>query len=188
MKTTTIVLIVIVVLILLLVLWFIRGYNNLVMLRNDAREGYSTMDVYLKKRFDMIPNLVETVKGYAKHEATTLEKVVSARNMVMDAKDINEKLAGENALTSTLRSLFAVAEAYPDLKANTNFNQLQRSIEDIEMEISNSRKYYNATVKMLNNACEVFPSNIIASMFKFEKMAMFEVDDVEERKNVKVSF
>lgn len=173
---------------LLGIIWFISAYNKLVRLRNDANEGYSTMDVYLKKRFDMIPNLVETVKGYAKHESSTLENVIRARNQVIDAKNIDEKLKSENMLTSTLRSLFAVAEAYPDLKANTNFIQLQNSIEEIEAEISNSRKYYNATVKALNNACEVFPSNIVANMFKFEKMSMYEVSDEAERRNVKVEF
>ena len=183
-----IVIVVVFAVVLIIGLSIISMYNKLVRLRNDAKEGFSTMDVYLKKRFDMIPNLVETVKGYSKHEKTTLENVVKARNMVIDASNIDEKLKGENMLTSSLRSLFAVAESYPDLKANTNFIELQESIKGIEDDIANSRKYYNATAKALNNACEVFPSNIIAGIFKFEKMPMYVVDDEIERKNVKVSF
>lgn len=171
-----------------IVIWLINSYNKLVRLRNDAREGFSTMDVYLKKRFDMIPNLVETVKGYAAHESGTLEKVIAARNSVASSTTIDEKLQNENVLTGTLRSLFALSESYPDLKANQNFVDLQHKIEGVEQDIANSRKYYNGTVKALNNAVEMFPSNIVAGMFKFEKMTMFEVANEEERENVKVQF
>lgn len=163
-------------------------YNSFIKLKNNCEEAFSTMDVYLKKRYDLIPNLVETVKGYAKHEKETLEKVISARNMAQGAGTMEEKLAGENMIQSSLKSLFAVAEAYPDLKANTNFLDLQNQLKSIEEDIANSRKYYNGVVKQFNNKCEMFPSNIIASIFKFEKKPMFEVDAPEERKNVKVSF
>ena len=146
------------------------------------------MDVYMKKRYDLIPNLVETVKGYASHESQTLEKVTAARNAAMTASSIDEKLKNENALTGTLKSLFAVAESYPDLKANTNFMDLQRQLQTIEEDIANSRKYYNASVKNLNNKIEMFPSSIIAGMFHFEKKPYFEVSSQEERENVKVQF
>lgn len=163
-------------------------YNSFIKLKNNCEEAFSTMDVYLKKRYDLIPNLVETVKGYAKHEKETLEGVIAARNMAQSAGTMEEKLVGENMIQSSLKSLFAVAEAYPDLKANTNFLDLQNQLKAIEEDIANSRKYYNGVVKQFNNKCEMFPSNIIASIFKFKKKPMFEVDAPEERKNVKVSF
>lgn len=164
------------------------SYNGLVKTKNQAEEAFSTMDVYMKKRYDLIPNLVETVKGYASHESQTLEKVTAARNAAMTASSIDEKLKNENALTGTLKSLFAVAESYPDLKANTNFMDLQRQLQTIEEDIANSRKYYNASVKNLNNKIEMFPSSIIAGMFHFEKKPYFEVSSQEERENVKVQF
>ena len=136
-------LIVILVIAAVLVIWLISSYNGFITLRNKTEEAYSAMDVSLKKRYDLIPNYVETVKGYAKHEAGTLEKVVSARNMAMGASDPEERLANENVLTGALRSLFAVAEAYPDLKANQNFIQLQDQLQRIEEEIACSRRYYN---------------------------------------------
>ena len=181
-------LIIAIVVIAVIVIWLVSSYNKLVRLRNNAKEGFSTMDVYLKKRFDMIPNLVETVKGYASHESKTLEKVIAARNSVASSTTVDEQLKNENVLTGTLRSLFALSESYPDLKANQNFIDLQQKIEATEQDIANARKYYNATVKSLNNAVEMFPSNIVANMFKFEKMAMFEVTSEEERSNVKVQF
>lgn len=181
-------LIVIVVIILIIGLWVAASYNSLVRLRNDAKEGFSTMDVYLKKRFDLIPNLVETVKGYAKHESETLEKVIAARNQVASAGDEAAKVEANNALTSTLRTLFAVSESYPELKANQNFIELQDELKSIEEDIANARKYYNGTVKQLNNACETFPKVIIANMFNFKTMPMYEVNDEAERENVKVSF
>lgn len=163
-------------------------YNGFIRLKNNCEEAFATMDVYLKKRYDLIPNLVETVKGYASHEKETLERVISARNMAQGAVNMEEKAAGENALTGTLKTLFAVAENYPDLKANENFLDLQHKLNMVEEDIANSRKYYNAVIKQFNTKCEVFPSNIIASIFHFEKKPMFEVDAEEERKNVKVSF
>ena len=146
------------------------------------------MDVYMKKRFDLIPNLVETVKGYAAHEKETLEKVIAARNSIQSATTVEEKMARENVLQGTLKSLFAVAEAYPDLKANTNFLDLQDQLKSVEEDIANSRKYYNAVVKQFNTKCETFPSNIVASIFHFERKPMFEVNSAEERQNVEVKF
>lgn len=180
--------IIIIAIIVILALVVMGSYNGLVKTKNQAEEAFSTMDVYMKKRYDLIPNLVETVKGYASHESQTLEKVTAARNAAMTASSIDEKLKNEHALTGTLKSLFAVAESYPDLKANTNFMDLQRQLQTIEEDIANSRKYYNASVKNLNNKIEMFPSSIIAGMFHFEKKPYFEVSSQEERENVKVQF
>ncbi len=174
--------------IIVLALIFVGMYNSFIKLKNNCDEAYSTMDVYLKKRFDLIPNLVETVKGYAAHEKETLQNVIAARNNLQNASTPEEKLAGENALQGTLKTLFAVAEAYPDLKANTNFLDLQNQLKGVENDIANSRKYYNAVVKQFNTKCEMFPSNIIAGICHFEKKPMFEVDSAEERKNVEVKF
>ena len=177
---------IIIAIIIVLAIAFVGMYNSFIKLKNSCEEAFSTMDVYMKKRFDLIPNLVETVKGYAAHEKETLEKVMAARNGVQSAATVEEKMAQENVLTGTLKSLFAVAEAYPDLKANTNFLDLQNQLNLVEEDIANSRKYYNAVVKQFNTKCEMFPSNIIASMFHFERKPMFEVDSAEERKNVEV--
>ena len=157
--------------IIVLALIFVGMYNSFIKLKNSCDEAYSTMDVYLKKRFDLIPNLVETVKGYAAHEKETLQNVIAARNNLQNASTTEEKLAGENALQGTLKTLFAVAEAYPDLKANTNFLDLQDQLKGVENDIANSRKYYNAVVKQFNTKFEMFPSNIIAGICHFEKKA-----------------
>ena len=167
----------------LLVLWLIVSYNGFVKLAANCEEGFATMDVYLKKRYDLIPNLVETVKGYAAHESKTLEAVVAARSAVASSSTTAEKLQNENVLTGTLRSLFAVAEAYPDLKANANFIELMEQLKHVEEDIANSRKYYNAVVKRFNIKCRTFPSAIVAKIF-----SLFEVKDEVERDNVKVSF
>jgi LemA protein len=169
-------------------IWTISAYNGFVTLRNKVEEAFATMDVYLKKRYDLIPNLVETVKGYAKHEAQTLEKVIAARNMAANATTTEGKVEGENMLQGTLKSLFAIAEAYPDLKANAQFINLQGQLTEMEGEIANARKYYNAIVKTFNTKVEVFPSNIIAKLFRFTRKTMFEVEDAAERQNVKVQF
>lgn len=174
--------------VVLLLLWLAGTYNSFIRKRNVVDESFSTMDVYLKKRFDLIPNIVETVKGYASHEKETLAQVVKARSMISEASTPEQRLAGENALTGTLRSLFAVAEAYPDLKANTNFLNLQTQLSDIENDIAQSRKYYSACVRDFNIKAESFPSNIIAGMFGFKKFPMFEVENEQERQNVKVQF
>lgn len=174
--------------IVLIIIWAIASYNGFVRLRNSIEEAFSTMDVYLKKRYDLIPNLVETVKGYAKHESDTLEHVISARNMAASATTLEERVEKENILQGTLKSLFAIAESYPDLKANTNFLELQGELSRIEDEIANSRKYYNAVVKTYNIKRESFPSTIIGGMFGFDKKPMFEVAGEQEREAVKVQF
>lgn len=179
--------IIIVAVLLIIGLWIAGTYNKLVRKRNNAKEGFSTMDVYLKKRFDMIPNLVETVKGYATHERETLEAVMKARSQVASAGTIDQKVENENMLTGALGRLFAVAENYPDLKANQNFLNLQEQLKSVEQDIANARKFYNGTVKDLNNSIEQFPSNIVAGLFHFEKMPMFEINE-ESRENVQVKF
>ncbi len=179
--------IIIVAVLLIIGLWIAGTYNKLVRKRNNAKEGFSTMDVYLKKRFDMIPNLVETVKGYATHERETLEAVMKARSQVASAGTIDQKVENENMLTGALGRLFAVAENYPDLKANQNFLNLQEQLRSVEQDIANARKFYNGTVKDLNNSIEQFPSNIVAGIFHFEKMPMFEINE-ESRQNVQVKF
>lgn len=179
--------VVVVLLIVILVAAIIGMYNTLVRLRNTVEEAWSTIDVQLKKRYDLIPNLVETVKGYAKHEGETLEKVIAARNLAMTSSG-DAKMAAENALTGTLKSLFALQERYPDLKANTNFMDLQNQLKVIENEIASARRYYNGTVKTFNTKIEVFPSNLIANMMKLTKRPYFELDSEEERKAVSVKF
>ena len=179
---------IILIIIVVIVIWFITGYNGFIRGRNNIDEAYSTMDVYLKKRFDLIPNLVETVKAYAAHEKETLQAVVAARTQVQTAGSDGERIQAENALTGTLRSLFAVAVAYPDLKANQNFLELQGQLKSIEDDIANSRKYYNGCVKAFNNRCQTFPSSVLAGMFHFEPRTMFEVSSEEERENVQVQF
>lgn len=182
-------LIVILVIAILLVLWGVAVYNSLIGMRNNVDEGFSTMDVYLKKRYDLIPNLVETVKGYAKHESETLENVVKARNLAMNASTTDEKIVDEEKLSKELKNLLSVVvEQYPDLKADKNFVDLQNALKEIESEIANSRKYYNGAVKVYNIKRELFPSSVVAKMFKFEKRKLFEVEDTEERKAVKVKF
>jgi LemA protein len=188
MGTTTIILIIIGVLLVGAVLWVIGAYNGFIRMRNAVEEAFSTMDVYMKKRYDLIPNLVETVKGYAAHEAGTFEKVVQARNMAQNATTVEDRIKGENMLTGTLKSLFAIAEAYPDLKANTNFMDLQAQLQKVEEDIANSRKFYNAVVREFNTKVESFPNNIIAGIFGFIRKPMFEVSEEAERQNVKVQF
>ena len=146
------------------------------------------MDVSLKKRYDLIPNFVETVKGYAKHEQDTLQAVINARNMAMNANSPEQKIANDNALSGTLKSLFALTESYPDLKANQNFLSLQNQLSRIEEEIAGSRRYYNGVVNKYNTKTEMFPGNILASLFGFKRKPLYEVNSEAERENVKVSF
>ncbi len=176
------------VIVAVLGIWLASSYNNFVKMRNMAEEAFSTMDVYLKKRYDLIPNFVETVKGYAKHESETLEKVIAARNMAVGATTGEERIKNDGVLTGALKSLFAVAESYPDLKANANFAALQRELSDIEDEIAASRKYYNGVIKTYNTKVEMFPGNIVASIFGFKRKPLYEVSDAAERENVKVQF
>src|SRR5438876_5073476 len=166
----------------------IAGYNKLVGLRQRSDEAWSDIDVQLKRRTDLVPNLVETVKGYAAHERTTLDAVTRARGAAVAAQTPETRAQAENALTGALRQLFALAEAYPDLKANTNFVQLQGSLGEIEDAIQNSRRYYNAVVRDLNTAVESFPSNAIASFGHFVRRQYFELDRPEERQVPRVSF
>lgn len=186
--TLWIILGVVAVLIIGIVIYIIATYNSLIRLKNDVEESYSTMDVSMKKRYDLIPNLVNTVKGYVKHEKETFEAVVNARNVAVNANTLEDKQKAENDLNKGLKNLFALAENYPELKANSNFMDLQAQLEKIETEIANSRRFHNACVKSLNNKIELFPSNIISKWFKFEKKNMFEVESIEERKNIKVEF
>ena len=176
------------VLILLLVIYVVSSYNGFVSLRNNTEEAFSAMDVSLKKRYDLIPNYVETVKWYAKHESETLEKVISARNSAMRASSAEERIENENVLNGALKSLFAVAESYRDLKANQNFLQLQDQLQRLEEEIAGSRRYYNGVVNKFNTKTEMFPGNIIAGIFGFKRKPLYEVENTEERENVKVSF
>lgn len=166
----------------------INMYNGFVQSKNVVEEGFATIDVYLKKRYDLLPNLVNTVKGYAKHESETLEKVISARNTYMTAGSIDAKIENENVMAGALSKLFALSEAYPDLKANQNFLNLQGEIKKIEEDLVQARKYYNATVKIFNIKCETFPSLIIAKFMNFTKFPYFEIKNDVERENVKVEF
>jgi len=169
--------------------WVIGAYNGLVRLRNEVKNAWSQIDVQLKRRYDLIPNLVETVKGYMTHERETLEAVVKARQQAINVSgSIEDRAKVENALSQTLRQLFAVAEAYPDLKANQNFLALQEELTSTENKIGFARQYYNDAVLRMNNKVEMFPSNIIAGMFNFTREQFFEVDAPEERQAVKVSF
>lgn len=170
------------------VMWVMGTYNSLITIRNKVEEAFSTMDVYLVKRYDLIPNLVETVKGYAKHERETLDAVIRARNAAQSSGTVEEKLANENVLAGTLGRLFALAEAYPDLKANSNFMDLQAQLKVLEEDVANARKYYNGAVRQYNTQIQVFPSNILANMFKFTKKPLFEVEEESQRKAVKVQF
>ena len=173
---------------IILILFVIFSYNGLIRLRTGTEEAFSTMDVYLKKRYDLIPNVVETVKGYATHEKETFEAITKARTSVQNATTIDSKIEGEANLSKTLKTLFAVAENYPELKADSNFLNLQNQLKNIEEDIANARKYYNAVVREYNIAIQVFPKNIIASTFKFKKKPMFNIVNTEERENIKVKF
>ena len=172
-------------LIILLLLYVLVTYNGLVKSNNLVKEAFSTMDVYLKKRWDLIPNLVEVVKGYAKHEKETIEKITSLRTNAYESMSINKKINVNEQLTQGLSKIMAISENYPDLKASQNFMELSHDLTKIEDEIANSRKYYNGTVRIFNNKTQMFPSNIIASIFGFHSATMFEAN-TEEKNNVKV--
>lgn len=172
------------------ILWVVLSYNRLVALTNRSEEAWSDIDVQLKRRYDLIPNLVEAVKGYMTHERGTLESVTEARTKAMGAQTVGEHAAAENLLTGALKSLFAVAESYPDLKANTNFVELQRELSDTENKIQAARRFYNSVVQDLQNALEQFPSNMIGGAFGFKTREFFALAEGEEaaRQPVKVSF
>lgn len=171
-----------------LIAFIISTYNTLVKMRNNCEEAWASIDVYLKKRYDLIPNLVETVKGYAKHESETLTNVIAARNKAMNAGSIDDKIAAENQLTGCLKTLFSLTESYPNLKADSQFLDLQRQLQAMETDLAQARKYYNGVCKGFNTKIETFPSNLIAGAMKLEKRKYFELDNAEQRQNVKVSF
>lgn len=171
-------------------LWVVFAYNSFVRLVNRAKEAWADIDVQLKRRYDLIPNLIESVKGYATHERATLDSVTSARTAAMNATGPAQKAEAENMLTGALKSLFAVSEAYPDLKANQNFLALQTELSDTENKIQAARRFYNGNVRDLNTAIESFPGNVIAGTFSFKKMDLFELGSGEEaaRQPVQVKF
>ena len=170
-----------------LVVYLVASYNGFVVLKTRIKEALSGIDVQLKRRADLIPNVVETVKGYAKHEKTVFNDVTKARSALMGAKSLKEKAQADNMLTGALKSLFAVAEAYPELKASSNFQELQRQLEDTEDKVAYSRQFYNSNVLDFNTKVQMFPSNLIASVFNFKAFEFFEAEE-EAKKSVKVKF
>ena len=175
-------------LVILIILYAVGVFNSLIRLKNRTDEAWSDIDVQLKRRHDLIPNLVETVKGYASHERQAFENVTNARAKAISAQGIAEKAKAENALSNTLKTLFAVAEAYPDLKASTNFLELQRELSDTENKIQASRRFYNGNVRDFNIRIESFPSRIVAGMLKFTKREFFEIEEPAERAVPEVKF
>ena len=171
----------------ILVLYVVFVYNGLIARRNQVREAWATIDTQLKRRYDLIPNLLESVKGAAKHERETLDAVISARNAAMNASGVADKSIAENALTGALKNIFALAESYPNLKANDNFLELQRELTDTENKIQATRQFYNTVVMGLNTLIEQFPTNLIAKMFGITSEKLFEIDDAE-RAAPKVKF
>ena len=169
--------IIVIVVVVILAAWLVSMYNSLVKMRNNRENAFADIDVQLKQRHDLVPQLVETVKGYAAHEKDTLERVINARNGAIGAKTIDEKIVAENALSSALSGLKITLEAYPDLKANQNFLQLQEEIADLENKLSSVSRYFNSATKEYNNAVETFPSNILAGMFGFRKEVMFDLGE-----------
>lgn len=182
-----IIIIAIVVILVLIVVFALSTYNSLVRLNNKVKEAFATMDVYLKKRWDLIPNIVETVKGYAAHEKDTLAQVINLRNGAYESMSDDEKIKANQELSKGVTKIMALAESYPDLKANQNFNELSRELTKVEEDIANSRKYYNGVVRSFNDKVQMFPSNIFAGMFGFRSKEMFEANETE-RQNVKVEF
>ena len=176
---------IIIAIIVLILIYFGVTYNSFVKLNNTVKEAFSTMDVYLKKRWDLIPNIVETVKGYAKHEKSTLKEIIELRNSTYDNMSANEKVDVNNKLSQGINKLMAIAEAYPDLKANENFKDLSQQLTKVEDDIANSRKYYNGAVRIFNDKVQMFPSNIVAGMLGFKEQKMFEASEFE-RENVHV--
>lgn len=187
MSTGAVIIIIIVGVLALLVFYVIGIYNKLVNARNKVENQFSQVDIQLKRRADLIPNLVETVKGYAKHEEGTLKGVIEARNKAVNAGTINEKVEANNELTGALNKLFALAEAYPDLKANENFLKLQEDLKDTEDKITYARQFYNDSAMAFNNLVQMFPSNIVANMFNFKPYDYFKIAE-EEKETPKVKF
>lgn len=179
--------IILIIVLVLIVLWAISVYNSLIALKNRVKDQWAQIDVQLKRRFDLIPNLVETVKGYTKHESETLEAVIKARNTYVSATVPEEQMKADGELTKAISKLFALTESYPELKANTNFQALQQELTETESKIAAARQFYNDTVMVYNNKVSMVPSNIIASLFKFNKETFFEANETE-RQNVQVKF
>ncbi len=182
---------IVLIILLILVITIISMYNGLIRLKNRVDEAWSDIDVQLKRRYDLIPNLVETVKAYASHEKETLEKVIKARNdamLMQNSSDVDAKLKAENELSGTLKSIFALSESYPDLKANQNFLELQRELSDTENKIQASRRFYNSNVRDFNTKIQVFPTNIISKQLGFSSRNFFELEDVSQRENIKLGF
>jgi LemA protein len=177
----------VIITIIAIFVWYVSTFNKFVRLKNNAEEGFSTMDVCMKERYDLIPNVVETVKGYAKHEKETLTNVIEARNKAVSATTTEEKMKAEGDFSKVMSKLLMLTENYPELKANANFSSLQDQLANLETKIANSRKYYNACVKEFNILVESFPSNIVANSKGYKKMQMFEIPE-EHRENVKVQF
>jgi len=169
-------------------LWFVFTYNGLVRLRNQVKNAWSQIDVQLKRRYDLIPNIVETVKGYAAHEKETFERVIQARQRGIDASGVKQQQEAENMITGALRQLFALSEAYPNLKANENFLALQEELASTENKIGFARQYYNDTVKDFNTRQEMFPANLVASMLGFQPADFFEIEEASQREAPKVKF
>ena len=184
----TIILWIILGIIAVMVFWLIAVYNGLIKLRNRTDEAWSDIDVQLKRRYNLIPNLVETVKGYAKHERELFEKVTKARTAAMGAKDPEDKAQAENILSGTLKTLFAVAENYPELKANENFLELQRELSDTENKIQAARRFYNGNVRDFNIKIQKFPNNLVAGALNFKKRDFFEIEEEAAKEPVKVEF
>ena len=173
--------------IVIILFYALITYNNLVKLNNSLKEAFGTMDVYLKKRWDLIPNLVETVKGYASHEENTLKEVINLRNKAYDNMSSNEKIKTNQAVSKDINKLMIIAENYPDLKASQNFQDLTKQLAKTEEDIANARKYYNAVTEQFNNKVEMFPSNIFAKLFGYKHQDMFEIES-NQRENVKINF
>lgn len=176
------------IVIAILVVLVAGAYNGLVSSRNKVKDQWSQIDVQLKKRADLIPNIVETVKGYAKHEKETLEDVIKARNALNTASTVEDEMKANNQITGALNKLFALSEAYPELKANENFMSLQKDLKDIEDKISYARQFYNDSVMTYNNKVQMFPTNIIANVFNFKESKFFEIENAKDKETPKVSF
>lgn len=176
---------IIIAIIVIIIIYAFIMYNGFIKLNNRVKEAFSTMDVYLKKRWTLIPNIVETVKGYVKHEKETLKEVVNLRNSVYDNLSDDDKIKTNEKLSDEIVRIMALAESYPELKANENFKDLSKQLTKVEDEIANSRKYYNGVVRLFNNKVEMFPSNIFAGLFGYKSKAMFEAN-ANERENIKV--
>ena len=180
--------IVVIAVVVILAVAVVGSYNKLVKQKIMAEEAFSTMDIYLKKRFDLIPNLVEIVKGYARHEESTLEEIVGLRNGNYSGMSVEEKLENSNAISNAIPKITALAEAYPDLKANQNFAELSKQLERLENDIANARKYYNGAVRQYNISVQSVPTNLIAWIFHFEAKPLYEMENANQRENIQVKF